>query len=166
LSHSDEIKEEEVDGILKNLVHSTDELRNISHQMMPKSLSDLGAVDAIEDMLSLSLPYAEIKYTFEHFNIEERLSGNIELLLYRVAQELVNNIVKHSEATEVSFQLFKSNQNIVMVVEDNGIGISSNDQKNGIGILNINSRVESMNGTVNFESNSNQGTLVTLKVPC
>jgi len=150
---------------LKKLINSTDELRNISHQMMPKSLSVLGAVQAIEDMLNMNLPYAKIKYSFEHFKIDDRLPEDVELLLFRVAQELVNNIVKHSVASEVNFQLFKANQNVVMIVEDNGVGISANYKKNGIGIQNINSRVESMNGIVSFESGVDRGTLVTLKVP-
>ena len=165
LRHSDTIKGQQVNGILKNLINSTDELRNISHQMMPKSLSELGAVQAIDDMLNLNLPYANIKYSFDYFNIDERLPENIELLLFRVAQELVNNIVKHSGASEVNFQLFTANQNVVMIVEDNGVGIAANYKKNGIGIQNINSRVESMNGIVSFESGYKQGTLVTLKVP-
>ncbi len=165
IGHGEVINPQQVDGILKHLISTTDELRNISHQMMPKSLSELGVVEAIEDMLSLNLPYANIDYSFEYFKIDERLPENVELLLFRVAQELVNNIIKHSGASEVNFQLFTANQNVVMIVEDNGVGISTNYKKNGIGIQNINSRVESMNGIVSFESGVKQGTLVTLKVP-
>lgn len=160
------IKEnEEAKALVHNLVNSNDELRNISHQMMPKSLNELGVVAAIEDMLNLSLPYAEIQHSFEHFNIKGRFQEDIESTLYRVTQELVNNIIKHSQATEVSVQMFKSEDNVVLIVEDNGVGISLENTKNGIGIMNMNSRANAIGGAINFESNTEKGTTVTLKFP-
>ena len=63
--------------------------------MMPRALSELGLISAIDDLLKGSLDYANINYTFEHFNLKERLSEKIEITLYRIAQELVNNIINH-----------------------------------------------------------------------
>ncbi len=165
LTNSVKSEANEVQSLINNLLNSNDELRNISHQMMPKSLTELGLVEAIKDMLNLSLPYAQINHTFEHFNLENRLPQNIELLLFRVSQELVNNIVKHSQANHVNVQIFKSNQHVILIVEDNGIGISPKGKKDGIGLMNINSRVKSMSGSVNFESSQEGGTLVTVKIP-
>lgn len=149
---------------LKDLENSNQELRNISHQMMPRALKDLGMISAISDMLENSLTYSEIQYQFEHFNIDSRLSERIEVTVYRITQELINNIIKHSDASHVNVQLFKTENDIILIVEDDGVGIKKKES-DGIGLLNISSRVDMMQGTVNFEPSPNSGTLVTVKIP-
>jgi signal transduction histidine kinase len=150
--------------LLNRLEIANQELRNVSHQLMPKALEELGLIAALEDMLQHSLGYTDIKYNFESFNLNDRLSNKIEITIYRIAQELVHNIIKHSNATEVSVQLFKNRANVLFVVEDNGKGIKDN-RKEGIGLLNIKSRIATLRGSVNFESIENSGTLVTIKIP-
>lgn len=155
----------EAKAVLKSLENSNQDLRNISHQMMPRALKELGIVAALEDLLKGSLGYANISYNLEHFNIDNRLPEKLEITLYRITQELINNIIKHSKATEVSVQLFKNQNNILLIVEDNGVGFSSTKNKKGIGLLNISSRLDMVNGNVNFEPSPNSGTLVTIKIP-
>lgn len=90
------------------LDESIAELRNISHQMMPRVLSEMGLVPALDYMLGKSLGNTDIKFEFEHHKVEgERFAENMEVSLYRICQELVNNIIKHSEAKAVSVQLIK-----------------------------------------------------------
>lgn len=156
---------ESTNDIFSQLENSTTELRNISHQMMPTALTQLGVTEAIDDMLHKSLDPLEIKFNFETFGITERLKENIEITIYRVSQELVNNIVKHSGANEVNVQLFKSGKNIILIIEDNGKGISDNAKSDGIGLMNISSRLDTINGKVNFEASPNSGTLATVKIP-
>ncbi len=151
--------------MLESLENSNKDLRNISHQMMPRALKDLGIIPALNDLLEGSLPYSNIKYSLEHFNIDERLPQKIEITLYRITQELINNIIKHSKADEVSVQLFKANNTIILIVEDNGVGILSQKNKKGIGLLNIASRLDLVKGSVNFEPSPKSGTLVTIKIP-
>ncbi len=153
-------------ALLKNLEDSNQELRNISHQMMPRALNELGIIPAIYDLLDGSLGQLSIHNSFEHFNIEKRLLQKVEITIYRVIQELVHNIIKHSKATEVSVQLFKTGGTIILIVEDNGVGIAEENTKKGIGLLNISSRLDMVNGQVNFEPSPNSGTLVTIKIPC
>ena len=149
---------------LQDLENSNQELRNISHQMMPRALKDLGMISAISDMLENSLTYSKIDYQFEHFNIDSRLPGRIEVTVYRITQELINNIIKHSNANHVNVQLFKADDDVILIVEDDGVGIKKKES-DGIGLLNISSRVDMMQGTVNFEPSPNSGTLVTVKIP-
>ena len=149
----------------QELERSNQDLRNISHQMMPRALSDLGIIPALEDMLENSLAYAKIKYQFEHFNINGRLPEKIEVSIYRITQELINNIIKHSNANNVNVQLFKSDESIILIVEDDGVGMNASKSGKGIGLLNISSRVDMIHGTVNFEPSPNSGTLVTVKIP-
>lgn len=161
------IEDVESIDLLENLENSNNDLRNISHQMMPKALSELGLIPAIDDLTKSSLYYANIKYTFEHFNIDDndRLPENIEITLYRIAQELINNIIKHSKAKLVSIQLIKSNKHILLVAEDDGIGIDKLKLGNGIGVTSIKSRLEMIKGEVNFDIGPEKGTIVTIKIP-
>ncbi|WP_026775913.1 ATP-binding protein [Polaribacter sp. Hel_I_88] len=151
-------------AVLSTLEESSEDLRNISHQMMPRALSELGLVSAIDDLLKGSLAHVNIEYTFEHFNVKERLPEKIEITLYRITQELVNNIIKHSKATSVSVQLINSADHIIFIVEDDGIGINLQKSKKGIGFDNIKSRLEMINGEASFDKSPEKGTLITVKI--
>lgn len=160
LGISDEKKSLE---LLENLENSNIELRSISHEMMPRSLKELGLVSAIDDLLNKSFKYTKIECSFENFNLDKRITTSIEIVLYRVLQELVQNIIKHSKANQVNVQLYTSENNIVILVEDNGIGFNSSKKFKGIGLRNIITRVNSVNGKINFETL--KGTVVTIKIP-
>ncbi len=152
-------------NLIKILDDSAQELRELSHKMMPKALSELGLVPALEDMLSNSLGNTNIRFKFEHFGIAERFADSIEITIYRIAQELINNVTKHSRASQVNIQLFKSGKYLVLIVEDNGKGFELESEKQGIGLLNISSRLDTVNGKVNFEPSPESGTLATVKIP-
>ena len=150
------------------LDESISEVRTISHQMMPRVLAEMGLIPALDDMLNKSLGNTEIKYEFEHHKVEgERFAENIEVSLYRISQELINNIIKHSEAKSVSIQLLKTKSHLVLVVEDNGKGFKFNsvENRNGIGLMNISSRAKAMNGEVNYQPSPQQGTVATIRIP-
>lgn len=164
ISHNKTEKPEEK-ALLRSLEESSNELREISHRMMPKALSELGVVAALEDLLEKSLGHSEIKYEFEYFGINERFKENIEITIYRITQELINNILKHSEANHVSFQLVKSGVTLALIVEDNGKGFSESKKKKGIGLMNISSRLDTVNGTINIEQGTQKGTLITINIP-
>ncbi len=161
-------KQSEIFTSLSNLIDDTaSEVRNISHQMLPKELEQFGLVAAIEGLLKNSFRKTGIQVSFEHFGITTRFSYTIELALYRILQELIANILKHANATEVKIELLKRREWILLIVEDNGQGFDFNSKKNhGIGLMNIESRVESVNGLLNYESEKNKGTVVTVNIPC
>ena len=99
-------------------------------------------------------------------NTDERFAENIEIGLYRIAQELMNNIIKHSNARVVSVELFKVNDHLTLTIEDDGKGFNPNNiEKTGNGLNNINSRAKSVNGHVQFEQRSGRGTSATIRVP-
>lgn len=142
------------------------EVRSISHQMMPRVLQEDGLVPALADMLEKAFRFSPVKYNFEHYGIEGRFNESIEIGLYRIAQELVNNIIKHSGANEVTVQLFKANKTLVLLIEDNGTGFEYNKLKSkGIGLMNISSRVETIHGEFNLEPSPHSGTLATIRIP-
>lgn len=151
--------------ILQILSNSSEELREISHKMMPRTLAENGLVPAIEDMLRNSIGNTSIQYKFEHNVPSKRLSENIELAIYRITQELITNVIKHSNAKNVAVQLFKTKGHAVLIVEDDGKGIELNSKEHGIGLRNISSRLDTINGKVNFEPSSESGTLATVRIP-
>ncbi|MBI1183790.1 tetratricopeptide repeat protein [bacterium] len=140
------------------------DVRNLSHEMMPKALSESGLVPAIDDMLNKTLGLTEISYEFDHHGVNGRFNENIELALFRICQELINNVVKHSGAQMVSVQLYKTNNYLVLLVEDNGKGIGQSSS-DGIGLKNMQSRVNTLHGELNLEPSPNAGTVATVRVP-
>ncbi|MEM7372598.1 MAG: sensor histidine kinase [Bacteroidota bacterium] len=153
--------------MIRILDDSTQELRELSHQMMPRALSELGLIPALEDMLENSLAHSPITYHFETFGIQQtdRFKESIEISLYRIVQELINNVIKHSGASEVNIQLLKTTANLALIVEDNGKGFKQSPSKSGIGLMNISSRLDTINGQVNYEASPEGGTLATIHIP-
>ncbi len=155
----------EVNQIKNILEETTVEVRSISHQMMPRALQELGLLAALADLIDKSFPKKSIQCEFDHHGIKDRFSENIEIQSYRVVQELLSNILKHAQATEVAVQIYKTKQQLVIIVEDNGIGFDTQNQKSkGHGLLNITSRLISINGEIDVESKVGKGTLNTIKI--
>ncbi|MEP4532173.1 MAG: sensor histidine kinase [Cyclobacteriaceae bacterium] len=161
---SDENHREDLELITEQFSKSADEVRQISHQMMPRALMEKGLIEAVDDLLQSSFQFSEIKYQFEHHNIDQRFEERIEISLYRIVQELVNNVIKHSEASEVSVQLVKTKDKLVLFLEDNGKGMSEGEGK-GHGLINIKSRLDLVHGTVNYEPSPASGTSATVTIP-
>lgn len=152
--------------LTKILDDAANEVRSISHQMMPRALQENGVVSAINDMLEKSLGFSNIQFEFNQNINEQRFDERIELSLYRICQELINNIIKHSGANQVHIQLVKSKQFIALIIEDNGKGFNYDAaKKGGIGMLNMSSRINTLNGEINFEPGPTTGTLATIRIP-
>jgi len=142
------------------------EVRSVSHQMLPKELEQFGLVPAVEGMLSLNLENAPLRYQFEHSGFTERIGSQIELAMFRVLQELVSNVIKHSKADLLTVQLVKLKSHVVLNVSDNGIGFDVECQeKSGIGLLSIASRIDAIKGHLHYESEPGKGTTVTIRTP-
>lgn len=155
---------EKIEKLGRVLNSSAEEVRNISHQMMPKSLQELGLVPAISDMLEKSFVYSDMEYSFENFDAEVRFDDSIEISLYRITQELINNVIKHSKASYVAIQLIRNKNFLVLVIEDNGIGFTNKKTAKGHGLLNIDARLHSINGKVSIEGSPEGGTLATIRI--
>ena len=157
---------EKLNGLTNILNDAANEVRSISHQMMPAALRELGLTAALGDMLQKSFSHTSVKYEFEHMNTDGRFSENIEIGLYRIAQELVNNIIKHSNAQSVSVELFKTKTHLVLTVEDDGKGFDMENMEDaGNGLHNISSRAKSVKGKIQFEQRSGSGVSATVRVP-
>lgn len=142
------------------------EVRTISHTMMPRALQEKGLLVAIEEMATKSLGITPIRFQIEHYKMEgARFADRVELSLYRICQELINNIIKHSKASEVNIQLLLNKKNLVLIVEDNGIGFNHQNDNQGMGRLNIVSRLNTIHGEIDYSPGPEQGTVVSIRVP-
>jgi signal transduction histidine kinase len=159
-------KEQKEVSFLKDLEESTMELRNISHEIMPSDLEEgISIENSIENLLIDSLPIANITFNFDYFNLDNEISTGIKYTIYRVLQELVNNVIKHSRAKHVDIQVFEIKNHFNLIFEDNGIGFMIDDKPDGIGLTNIKSRVNALNGAIEISAQKNKGTCVTIKLP-
>lgn len=151
----------------KMIDEAVSELRNLSHDLMPNSLLKHGLVSATREFLDRLSHTGAVKVSLTINNLDERLSPTVETVLYRVIQELVNNVIKHANASELFIQLIKHDDNIVMLVEDNGTGFEVNNklEQSGIGLKNIKARIEFLNGKIHWDSTINRGTTVNLEIP-
>ena len=141
------------------------EVRGLAHQMMPRALASQGLVPAMEDMLQKTLTRPGMRYSFEPYGLNERLPQAIETGVYRIAQELVNNVIKHADATEMHVQLLRNKGHLVLMVEDNGRGLPQEHVTDGFGMQGMRDRARLMHGTLAFTSGPEGGTIATLRVP-
>jgi signal transduction histidine kinase len=155
-----------IDRLTRVIDEACADVRSLSHQMMPKALSESGLIASLEDMLTKSLGVTPIQFRLEHYKVQGvRFPEKVELGIYRVCQELVNNIIKHSGASEVVVQVFRNRDMLILIVEDNGRGFVASRDGNGIGLTNITSRMRTVDGEVTWEPGPQSGTVATVKVP-
>jgi two-component system NarL family sensor kinase len=141
------------------------EVRGIAHRMMPRALGDLGLVPALTDMLDKSLKLPGKHHTFEHFGLEQRLPTHIETGVYRIAQELVSNIIKHAQARNVQVELLRNKGHLVLIVEDDGTGIDPARASGGLGLRSMQDRARVLHGAIDIGPGPGRGTIATLRVP-
>jgi len=152
---------------LQSIDDSLSELRDVARDLMPETVLKYGLKAAVEDYCSsISLGVDSIKFILQFYDTEANIPKNTLLTLYRIIQELINNAVKHSEATEVLVQYMVENGKIDVTVEDNGIGFSETAiiDKKGMGLHNLKTRVAYLNGTIDFVSSIGEGTTVHIEI--
>jgi signal transduction histidine kinase len=148
-----------------NLVEKAiDDLRLVSRNLMPPELAAEGLSHAIYYTLERIQSSSDIEFTFVTFGKEQRQSQETELNIYRIVTELLNNILKHSKATKAVVQLIYYADSLSIIVEDNGVGIKKAQTDWGIGLKNINSRVEFLNARINMDFGIG-GTTIMIEVP-
>lgn len=151
------------------LDESVKEVRVVSHSMMPNALIKSGLVSAVREFINKISSSGNLKINLEIVGLNERLEVTVENIIFRILQEVVNNIIKHSKATEVGIQFIKHDKELTILIEDNGVGFNVEKELNttdgGIGLKNIQSRIAFLNGEVNFDSFPQKGTTVSIDIP-
>ncbi|GAA4424899.1 hypothetical protein GCM10023188_05250 [Pontibacter saemangeumensis] len=147
---------ERVDQLLSESITVT---RNISFELTPSVLKEFGLKTAVEEVIS-RITHPSLKITIDMVSCDKRLDYTMELSLYRIIQELLNNILKHSQATEASIELTCDQSSVMLCVKDNGIGIDREELKKpkGIGLHSIQNRVDLLEGKLEVATSKNNGT--------
>lgn len=149
--------------ILQNIRFVIDEairsVREISNNMSPQVLMDFGLAQGIRNFISRIQSLHTIdEITFETNLYEDRFDNDVEVVLYRVVCELINNSLKHSNCTKIEVVLMQKNTSLELKYSDNGCGFNSDvTNLKGMGLSNITSRIDSLNGILSITSNEGNG---------
>jgi two-component system sensor histidine kinase UhpB len=134
------------------------EIRQLSKSLTPPTLSLNGLVASIADMISSIEQARNIIIDLDATGFDENLlSTSKQLMTYRIIQEQLNNVLKHSEADHVSIRLSQANGIVHLMINDNGVGFDSKQVKQGLGLNNIRNRLEVVHGNMHIESQPGQG---------
>lgn len=147
-------KQEQVQSLLD---YAVGEVRNISSNLQPTALKNLGLVPALNDLFNRAegKEYPEIE--FQHYNVP-KLKNMVALSIYRIVQELLNNTIKHAKANEVFIQIRQEDNQLVLQYEDDGIGFDLETLKRkGMGLENITSRVNYLKGEMSIDARVGEG---------
>jgi signal transduction histidine kinase len=139
-------------------------VRAISHDLMPVDFNEFTLVEIVAHTVDKFQDHPHIRLEFDHSGTLVKIKPVTELVIFRIINELINNILKHSQATEAYVQLMYQKDSLVVTVEDNGIGIDTSGKGAGIGLKSIQSRAEYINATLKIESDD-KGTLIILEIP-
>ncbi len=162
---SGELKEI-IDQSHKNLVSIINEIRSLSQSLVPPTLGDLGLIESIQELCdSLKRVHTfKIEFLYRHFN-EQILPDNLKLMLFRITQEQINNIIRHAEANRIQIWLQSDAEHIILTIIDNGKGFNSSTTKKGQGFNNITNRAALFNGKVEVETKPGNGCKLTVIIP-
>ncbi|CAN5176877.1 ATP-binding protein [soil metagenome] len=166
LLFADPEQENNFDHITSLIDESCQEVRTVSHNMMPNALLKTGLGAALREFIE-KVNNQVLKINFYTEGLNDRINANTETMLYRVVQECVNNVIKHSGASLLDISLIKDADGISATIEDNGQGFNATDisKFEGIGLKNIKSRISFLKGTIEWNSAPGSGTLVAIHIP-
>jgi len=142
-------------------------VRTLSHAQNSRVLSESGWISSLKDLANKINKTGKLDVELVHSKFHGRLSSTTELYLFRIIQELINNIMKHAQATEASINITEYDDTLDIMVEDNGKGFNySNTSKDGMGLENIKKRVSDMKGTFVADSNTKRGgCTISIEIP-
>ena len=160
------IPEEQVEtfnSALEMLDNSIKELRRVAHNLMPESLMRYGLSAAIKDFCG-----SIDKATYHFYGVEKRIDEKLEVAAFRIVSELVNNALKHANASKINVQLVQEQDRISLTVYDDGCGfdLKAIDKTKSVGLNSIEQRVVSFNGRIDILSEPGKGTEITVEFKC
>ena len=158
------IQKEKMERLISMVDDGCREVRLVSHGMMPNALLKKGLGSAISDFLQ-KIDQQIIKTSLHVEGIEGRLQVETESVLYRIIQECVNNVIKHSGANQLDISVVRDGEELSISIEDNGKGFDPKQLADGIGMQNIKGRVQILRGKLEIDSAPGRGTFIGIYVP-
>ncbi len=151
---------------MKDLITDmADNIRHITHTLAHINIEDKGLIALIQQRLALLNTHSSINFNFEYIGNPETLPSMININIFRIILEAINNIIKHSEATNASIQLNISTSSIVIIIKDNGKGFNIDHEKLGKGLFSMKVRADSLKGEFEISSEINIGCKMIITIP-
>ncbi len=149
------------------VTEAMEEIRKLSHSLVVPSLGEFGLKEALEGLVEdVNLPNnQQVQLLFDEKYNERDIDKNKELMIYRIVQEQLNNVIKYAAAKDVVITMKEDNGSILLSVADNGVGFDPSKKSKGIGLKNIRSRVEFYSGNMNIISAPGQGCTLEVFIP-
>ncbi len=158
-------KDEDWEKIRALLDETVSETRHIARNMQPSALLEFGLVTALRDLTARVHGKGVPHITFQHFGEFADIDRAIALNCYRIIQELVQNSLKHAQATEMLVQITRTDNQLALLVEDDGTGFDSQNVLKGMGTDNVARRAQFLKGELSVQSSQGQGTSTLVTVP-
>lgn len=150
----------------KNLAEIVHEIRQISQSLVPPTLGDIGLIESIQDLCDLLKRTHSFAVEFQHRHFrEDAIPDNMKLMIFRIIQEQVSNIIRHAQAQTITIRLQSDAEHIHFSIEDDGQGFDPQQHKKGMGLNNIINRAALFDGRVEIRSAPGKGCFVTVNIP-
>ncbi len=164
---SEERRSELLELAMRSVDEAFNEVRNISHNLAPSLLSERGLTGALKNLSDQVNKTNKLQLHCETFGLNGRLNSLVENTLFRAAQEILNNTIKHSNASKLSMQVAQGNNEITLMAEDNGYGFDIHEVnfQDGNGLANMKTRIENLNGNLHIDSTPGRGTIISIVIP-
>ncbi len=158
---------EEILNIKNHFLNTIDEVKKISNNLMPVALDEIEIETVIQNLCTETESINNKKIDYVSHGIPENINPKQKRYLYRISQEALNNVIKHANANEINVQFLGNNEQITLIIQDNGIGFNYNKnfKSSGNGINNMIERTNILNGNISIQSTINKGTKITIKMP-
>jgi signal transduction histidine kinase len=164
---TNEVAQQQLNKSMELMDDIAKELRSISHNMIPSVLIRSGLKEAVQEFAYKLDAGNRLKVHCDIVGFDERIDSKIETVLYRVLQEITANCIKHASASNMHIQLIEYPSYLLMLIQDDGKGFDVEQMidQSGLGLKNIMSRIEFLNGTVNIDSMPGNGTTIIIEIP-
>lgn len=136
------------------------EIRRICHDLNPSALEDIGLTDAVQQVVDVINSTDKMQVAFTAYDCTEKsaIASNDRVAIFRIIQEQLNNILKHARATKAGITIRKNGQQVLLLIEDNGVGFDVKKARKGLGLRNIQNRVDYYHGSLKINSQPGKGT--------
>jgi signal transduction histidine kinase len=157
-------KDDEIQALTLEVSKVADEIRDFSHQISPLLLQKNGIIKSIYDLVKSVNNANLIQLQFESLGSENTLVFQYELMVYNIVQELIQNMIKHAQASEGIIQIILEKDFISLFVEDNGVGFVEHENKDGLGFLQIKKMVNFAKGNIIIHSEPLKGCTISIEI--
>lgn len=167
LNHLSDGQFSNMEKINAQLDETYQQVRNLSHNLIPKKFSHNKFCEVLESYLNNISAASKLKISFLTFpkkDIDE-MNEDIQVEVFKIIQELLTNTIKHAKASQIEIQLNLIKEDLNVLFEDNGIGFNPENYNKGIGFINLEARISKLNGTFVIDSKPKRGTIANIEIP-